>query len=171
MMSQTTLKRKKKLFDNLQRKAKMKYIKKPIVVEAFQFGIDETPEWFTYPVNDVPIYGGGSFVECNVPISEYMVFKAFEGDIIIKDAKGNLSVKEKNIFNETYDRYEYETHKDYTHDLLAHHNNIDSDIWIVLKDSPTQETVYDVSEIKIYNGRIELIVDRSKQKKRENIDD
>src|SRR3954469_557639 len=28
------------------RKRKMKYVNKPVVVEAFQFGVDEYPEWF-----------------------------------------------------------------------------------------------------------------------------
>jgi len=40
-------------------------------------------------------------------------------------------------------------------------NNKDSEVWVIVRESPTQEIAYDISEIKRYGNRVELIVEKT----------
>lgn len=76
----------------------MKYRKKPIVIEAFQFGIDKTPSWF-----DTSFLGNGSY--CYIDTLEGEM-RANIGDWIIKGIKGELYPIKDDIFRETYEAVE-----------------------------------------------------------------
>lgn len=87
----------------------MKYIKKPVVIEAFQ--LDErglvAEEWFWDAVsrNDIIIHDFGKWndgpVWCEIKTLEgIMVAKA--GDYIIKGIKGEIYPCKPDIFEETY---------------------------------------------------------------------
>ena len=78
-----------------------KFIKKPIVVEAFKFGYDEEPSWFEskeilidYDENGVVVKG------CIHTLEGDMWFQ--EGDYVIKGIKGELYPCKGHIFEETY---------------------------------------------------------------------
>jgi hypothetical protein len=85
----------------------MKYVKKPIEVEAFQFGVDEYPEWFKpgctngYPDRD-NFYC--SFI-CHIKDDVHIAHK---GDMIIKGIQGEIYPCKKDIFDATYDLAECE---------------------------------------------------------------
>jgi hypothetical protein len=68
----------------------MKYIKKPVVVEAFEFGIDEYPEWFKEEDGDV-------------------INRVKSGDFIIKESNGEIYQCSKDIFEATYEPFEKDT--------------------------------------------------------------
>lgn len=90
----------------------MKYVKKPFVVEAFQFGVDEEPEWFASSYR--PYYGtsnrngeliwGGIQLKDKCPISNTRV--AHEGDYIIKGIKGEIYPCKADIFWATYEPFD-----------------------------------------------------------------
>lgn len=69
----------------------MKYVKKPIVVEAFQFGVDEMPDWCL----------GYQHGKWKIP----------KGDFIIKGSHGEIYPCKEDIFKEIYRPYEED---DYT---------------------------------------------------------
>lgn len=74
----------------------MKYVKKPIVVEAFQFGVDKEPEWF---VNSSVLIRDSY---CSMPTHEGLM-NAYIGDMIIQGTKGEIYLCEKDIFDATYE--------------------------------------------------------------------
>jgi len=63
----------------------MKYRKKPVVVEAFQFGVDEEPEWFAQHKDDV------------------CLLIARIGDMIVLGNAGYICVSKKEDFDTTYE--------------------------------------------------------------------
>lgn len=85
----------------------MKYRKKPVLVDAYQFaplvGPDDRPKWlldamrmgvvdfFLRPEPHLTVYGIGSRE------------RAYPGDWIIKDDKGGLQVCKPNTFEATYE--------------------------------------------------------------------
>lgn len=70
----------------------MKYVKKPIVVEAFQLGVDDIPVWFvSWFVNE-----------------QHEGPTAYKGDMIIKGIQGEIYPCKKDIFDATYDLVETE---------------------------------------------------------------
>lgn len=77
----------------------MKYITKPIVVEAFQFGhVDEFPGWFVG--QEIGFKGDGLFF---LPKTQGRLnFK--NGDMIIKGTKGEIYPCKADIFNELYEK-------------------------------------------------------------------
>lgn len=80
----------------------MKYRKKPIVIEAFRFCIDEEmPDWVSDAVtrNDIRTYKDGS---CEIFTLEG-VMKADKGDYIIQGVNGELYPCKPDIFEKTYD--------------------------------------------------------------------
>jgi hypothetical protein len=80
----------------------MKYIKKPIVIEAFQYGIDEHPEWFYLgALKGVRIYED----MCLIPTLEDEM-KAYVGDMIIKGIQGEIYPCKKDIFDASYEKVE-----------------------------------------------------------------
>lgn len=81
----------------------MKYVKKPIVVDAFQFLVDERPDWFTKEYGrQVVLDGGEPTTRCKIKTLEG-VMKAYKGDMIIKGIKGEIYPCNKDIFDATYD--------------------------------------------------------------------
>lgn len=106
----------------------MIYRKKPVEIEAFRFGHEDEPVWFTTSVvgviiNDVPTpYSEALYkdyertpVFCNLYIPreerEYCLIdtlegqmKAMNGDYIIKGVDGELYPCKPDIFMQTYER-------------------------------------------------------------------
>jgi hypothetical protein len=81
----------------------MKYCKKPIVIEAFRFRIDEIPDWFTDKVS----INGAITTEtgCTIHTPEGWM-KVKKGDYIIKGINGEIYPCKPDIFNMTYDLVE-----------------------------------------------------------------
>jgi len=85
----------------------MKYVKKPIVVEAFQFGVDEEPEWF---IDKIRVYGEAKIgeiyiydpLQCSIETLEGRMY-ANVGDMIIKGIQGEIYPCKKDIFDTTYE--------------------------------------------------------------------
>lgn len=84
----------------------MKYIKKPIVVEAFCLGVDPIPEWAANSPNI-------NFVVWDNSELRFVKIKTLEGEVvgtitdyIIKGVKGEIYPCKADIFEMTYNRYE-----------------------------------------------------------------
>ncbi len=86
-----------------------KYRKKPVVIEAFQYGVDNRPDWFSDKVtsNDIITYIG-----TDIRNSEeyYCEIKTLEGtmkgsykDYIIKGVEGEVYACKPDIFEKTYE--------------------------------------------------------------------
>lgn len=83
----------------------MKYRKKPIVIEAFRFQIDNAmPDWFNEKriTNEIITYDDGT---CDIKTLEG-VMHANKGDYIIKGVKGEIYPCKPDIFEETYEKVE-----------------------------------------------------------------
>lgn len=81
---------------------RMKYVKKPIVVEAFQFGVDIVPDWFLEFTNiHLNFDGTPAFVE--ISTLEFDMI-ANNGDMIIKGIQGEIYSCKKDIFDATYEK-------------------------------------------------------------------
>lgn len=84
-----------------ERKARM-FVKRPVIVEAFQFGYDEEPSWFRPTVIEMDYDNGISRLKgCISTLEGDMWF--WEGDYVIRGVKGELYPCRKDIFEETYD--------------------------------------------------------------------
>lgn len=79
----------------------MKYVKKPVVIEAFQFGVDDLPEWFTN-YEGVQVYLAENTQYAQIPTLEGTM-TANLGDFIIKGVKGEIYPCKEDIFKETYE--------------------------------------------------------------------
>ena len=78
-----------------------KYRKKPIVIEAFKWGTDEVPEWWTKISAGFELYiNTGSVI---IPTLEGK-HEAKLGDFIIKGIKGELYPCKPDIFEKTYEK-------------------------------------------------------------------
>lgn len=85
-----------------------KYKKKPVVIEAFKFGVDNIPDWFMDKVSDNTVtlnYMGKLY-----PQEGYCEIKTLEGvmignvgDYIIRGVQGELYPCKSDIFNKTYE--------------------------------------------------------------------
>lgn len=75
----------------------MKYRKKPVVVEAFKYGYENTPEWFR---NTEIVELGVRY--CSIKTLEG-VMTAHVGDYIIKGIKGEIYPCKSDIFEATYE--------------------------------------------------------------------
>lgn len=73
----------------------MKYVKKPVVVEAFQFGVDEYPDWFVE--RDLVFQQGSDRIL--IPNPQGQPVYANIGDMVIKDIKGEIYPCKKDIFD------------------------------------------------------------------------
>ena len=79
----------------------MRYRKKPVVIEAFQWMIDEVPEWWIKAGEDgvtLNVGTGSAFI----PTLEG-VYEARVGDYIIKGVKGEIYPCKPDIFEMTYE--------------------------------------------------------------------
>lgn len=92
-----------------------KYIKKPIIVEAFKWtgGIDQTedPEWIIQAIKEGKVYfgrgamfKGEQYVQLCISTLEGLM-TANVGDYIIKGIKGEIYPCKPDIFEETYDPF------------------------------------------------------------------
>ena len=91
----------------------MRYVKKPIAIEAFQFGVNYMPEWFMMDER-VAWYNEKIIVSPfqHEPKTQYCLIETLEGtmrgnygDYIIKGVKGEIYPCKKDIFEETYAPY------------------------------------------------------------------
>lgn len=89
----------------------MKYRKLPIEIEAFQFYVDNMPDWFMDRLtnNVVRLYNCNySIPQKGSPVCEINtlegVMRANAGDYIIKGVNGELYPCKEEIFNKTYER-------------------------------------------------------------------
>lgn len=85
----------------------MKYIKKPVIVEAFQLGIDDAPDWFIDGVlnNTITISTNKKEITCVIETLEGAMY-AESGSFIIRGTHGEIYPCKENIFYEIYDKYE-----------------------------------------------------------------
>lgn len=80
-----------------------KFIKRPVTVEAFQFGYDEEPNWFAAKhilITDNPNTGRRE-LRCCIETLEGEAW-LWEGDYVIKGIKDELYPCRQDIFEETY---------------------------------------------------------------------
>jgi len=78
----------------------MKYQKKPIVIEAFRYGIDYRPDWFTDKVSSLDIVTADS--HCEIRTLEG-IMRGEKGDWIIKGIKGEIYPCKPDVFEKSYD--------------------------------------------------------------------
>lgn len=79
----------------------MIYRKKPVEVNAFQFGKDEYPLWFIYRMNKKAIIIKN---DCAHIKTLEGIMKANIGDYIIKGIKGEIYPCKPDIFEQTYEK-------------------------------------------------------------------
>lgn len=86
-----------------------KYRKKPVVIEAFQYGIDPRPDWFQDKVtsNDIITHVGmdvrdSSQYYCEIKTLEGVMIGSC-GDFIIKGVQGEVYPCKPDIFEKTYE--------------------------------------------------------------------
>ena len=86
-----------------------KYRKKPVVIEAFKYGIDPRPDWFNDKVtsNEIITYVG---TDIRDSLDYYCKIKTLEGimvgnlgDYIIQGVKGEIYPCKPDIFEATYE--------------------------------------------------------------------
>lgn len=87
-----------------------KYKKKPVVVEAFRFGMDPMPVWFLEAMDN----GTVEFYVRSGAQPSHADIKTLEGvmqvnylDYVIKGVKGELYPCKADIFDATYDKVIY----------------------------------------------------------------
>lgn len=87
----------------------MEYRKKPVVIEAFRYGMDSRPDWFDTKVtsNEIITYVGTDIRDLS---QYYCEIKTLEGtmrgncgDYIIKGVKGEVYACKPDIFEMTYE--------------------------------------------------------------------
>lgn len=78
-----------------------KYRKKTIVVDAFQWLMDDVPEWITSAIRDDTINFDIRGMIISTPEGEML---ASPGDYIIKGVNGELYLCKPDIFEQTYEK-------------------------------------------------------------------
>lgn len=78
-----------------------KYRKKTIVVDAFQWLMDDVPEWITSAIRDDTINFDIRGMIISTPEGEML---ASPGDYIIKGVNGELYPCKHDIFEQTYEK-------------------------------------------------------------------
>lgn len=83
-----------------------KFKKKPVVIEAFQYGTDEFPEWFKEACRDdvVTMFSqyGGEVKYCEIETLEG-THRCNHGDWVAKGVDGELYPIKHSIFIKTYE--------------------------------------------------------------------
>lgn len=88
-----------------------KFRKKPIVIEAFQMGIDARPDWFQDKVssNEIVTYimfqSDFAYSYCDIKTLEGTM-RGGHGDYIIQGVSGEVYPCKPDIFHETYELVE-----------------------------------------------------------------
>jgi hypothetical protein len=84
-----------------------KYRKKPVVVEAFRYGVDGGPDWFHDLVNSNDIITrkavDSTDIWCEIKTLEGTM-RADYGDYIIRGVHGEVYPCKPDIFAETYEK-------------------------------------------------------------------
>lgn len=89
-----------------------KYVKKPVVIEAWQFGSQETmPEWLVDAENK-NIVRHSMCSDCLYIDTFEGTHRANKGDYIIRGVRGELYPCKPDIFKETYELFEGEVEKE-----------------------------------------------------------
>lgn len=83
----------------------MKYRKKPIVIEAFQFRVDFIPDWFMDKVSTNEIVTTETHCKINTLEGKMIASK---GDYIIKGIANEIYPCKEDIFLKTYEKVEGE---------------------------------------------------------------
>lgn len=94
-----------------ERNITMRFRSKPIEFEAFQFGIDETPEWFKqipreeeiiYDETSVDNYGSDNTITCRLyaPNGEHIIYK---NDYVIRHSDCTIHTCRCNLLHTFYD--------------------------------------------------------------------
>lgn len=78
-----------------------KFKKKPVVIDAFQYGVDKAPDWFTVACHRGEVTGNGLLV-CEIKTLEGWVTCAV-GNYVIKGVKNELYPCQEDIFKQTYE--------------------------------------------------------------------
>ena len=78
-----------------------KYRKKTSVVDAFQWLMDDVPEWITFAIRDDIINFDIRGMIISTPEGEML---ASPGDYIIKGVNGELYLCKPDIFEQTYEK-------------------------------------------------------------------
>nr|DAP57039.1 MAG TPA: PGDYG protein [Caudoviricetes sp.] len=88
----------------------MKYRKKPVVIEAFQLGIDNIPDWFMNAVTkkDAILHGTSTgFYHANDTNADIKTLEGWlhadYGDYIIQGIKNEIYPCKPDIFEKTYE--------------------------------------------------------------------
>lgn len=83
----------------------MKYVQKTGVIEAFQFGVDDYPDWFTSLIStQITFPEDYHNFFCKI-IKESGITEAYPGDMVVKYNNGNLAVWAKDVFDASYEVY------------------------------------------------------------------
>ncbi len=77
-----------------------KYRKKPVVIEAFRYGIDKEPDWFVPDDNIICVFYEANYITIDTLEG---VMRANKGDWIIKGIKGELYPCKHEIFIASYE--------------------------------------------------------------------
>lgn len=90
----------------------MKYIGKPIFVDAFQLGIDKIPEWFVDCLKSdslnisLNVFGPRK-IQVDIDDPDSMVTMMAEyGDYIVRGASGNIYPCNRDNFEQSFDKVE-----------------------------------------------------------------
>ena len=80
----------------------MKFRKKPVVIEAFRYNIDNRPDWFMNKVTDLSIITYDT--HCTIETIEGDM-RGEKGDFIIQGVKGEIYPCKPEIFEATYEPF------------------------------------------------------------------
>lgn len=96
------------------------YRKKPVVIEAFQFGVEDAPKWFTDAILKDVVLKHEPDDKASAEIKTLEGWHhATVGDYIIRGVKGELYPCKPDIFHMTYEPAEEYAGDDLTLALLA----------------------------------------------------
>ena len=81
-----------------------KFMKKPVVIEAFQWTVDEVPDWWRNASRDflISIETGSIYIPTSDPTVEGL-YEVMKGDYIIKGINGEFYPCKPDTFVATYD--------------------------------------------------------------------
>lgn len=84
-----------------------KYVKKPIVIEAFKLGFEEAPSWFVDSDDCITVWGFVDGCDTIEPVTAKIMtlegaMEAYHGDYIIKGIKGEIYPCKADIFHATF---------------------------------------------------------------------
>ena len=87
----------------------MKYRKKPIEIEAFQYGVDAVPQWAKEAISKKILMPypqlGGADIWCEIKTLEGTMVGNYK-DYIIQGVQGEIYACQKEIFELTYEKVE-----------------------------------------------------------------